>query len=162
MKEIIERERAKLQALFEPFNRQGSFMRVRDGDWKAELGLVDSFTVTRLAPDFDAAGNLRKVAFWLLWKAVGYDEDGRHTHTIKVVSWSQDDTFELDFVNDDGWEHHVELALPGTEPQLVEVWARWQKYRAANREMFGRLDAELLEMHQEIAETWGAAGDRPA
>jgi len=36
------------------------------------------------------------VDFWLLFKAVGYDEGFQHAHTLKVVRWSQEDTYLID------------------------------------------------------------------
>jgi len=38
-----------------------------------------------VAPHFDAQGEVKRVDFWLLFKAVGYDEGFQHAHTVKVV-----------------------------------------------------------------------------
>ena len=95
MKEFIASEKARLQALFDEFNRDGSL----DGDAggrrrrRCQFGLVDSYTVTRVAPHFDAAGNVTKTDFWLMFKSVGYNNGYQYAHTIKVVDWSQDDTY---------------------------------------------------------------------
>ena len=96
MKEFIASERARLQALFDEFNRDGSIMVMReDHDAPLPLGLVDSYTVTRVAPKFDAAGNVTTTDFWLMFKSVGYNNGYQYTHTIKVVGWSQDDTYQI-------------------------------------------------------------------
>ena len=97
MKEFIEKEKARLQALFEPFNTGGSWMTLADkGRTPVRLGIVDRFIVTRVAPQFDAGGNLTRIGFWLLIRLSGYDEGFQHAHTIKVVSWPQDDTYLVD------------------------------------------------------------------
>ena len=74
MKDFIEQEKRRLQESLHWFNSRGSRMTVREsGDLFLDT-LVDSFTVTRIAPHFDAAGNHLRTDFWLLWKALGYDE----------------------------------------------------------------------------------------
>lgn len=138
----------RLQALFDRFNRHGAFMTLaEDGYETINLNLQDSFLVTRAAGD----------AFWLLHKAVGYNNGWQHAHTIKVVSWSQDDVYLLDLVDDRGRRFHIEQILPETEPALVEDWRRWRAYRNRHKEGFARVDAELLEQHMEIALKWRSA-----
>ena len=69
MKEFIEKEKARLQALFEPFNTGGSWMTLAEkGRDSVRVGIVDGFTVTRVAPQFDAGGNVTRVDFWLLFE----------------------------------------------------------------------------------------------
>ncbi len=72
MKEFIEKEKGRLQAHFEPFNTRGSWMTLADkGRTPVRLGIVDGFTVTRVAPQFDAGGNLTRIGFWLLIRRAG-------------------------------------------------------------------------------------------
>ena len=79
MKEFIEKEKARLQALFEPFNTGGSWMTLADkGRTPVRVGIVDGFIVTRVAPQFDAGGNVTRVDFWLLIRLSGYDEGFQH------------------------------------------------------------------------------------
>ena len=69
-------ETERLQALFAPFNEHGSFIVLaEDGMETLNLGLVDSFLVTRAAGD----------AFWLFFKMAGYNNGWHYAHTIKVV-----------------------------------------------------------------------------
>jgi len=71
MKEFIEKEKAKLQDLFAPFNDGGSWMSlVEPGRDSVRLGIVDSYTIIRVAPHFDAEGEVKRVDFWLLVKTV--------------------------------------------------------------------------------------------
>ena len=155
LKDFIASERARLQSLFEQFNRDGSWMEVREPGYEPlTLGLVDSYTVTRVAPHFDAEGNVTKTDFWLIWKSVGYNNGFQYTHTIKVVDWSQDDTYLIDLTDDRGRVHHVELIMDVTEHDYVVSWGKWQRYKAENREMFGQIDAQLLAEHTAMAEGW--------
>lgn len=155
MKEFIEKEKATLQALFEPFNEGGSWMTLLEsGREPVRMGLVDGYTVTRVAPHFDARGELKRVDFWLLFKAVGYDEGFQHAHTVKVVRWSQEDTYLIDLTDDRGRRFHVELVFPDQEPDLASDWRSWRRYKSENRDRFERIDADLLAEHVRIAEEW--------
>lgn len=158
MKDFIAAEKARLQSLFDQFNRDGSWIEVREAQYTPlMLGLVDSYTVTRVAPHFDAQGNVTKTDFWLMWKSVGYNNGFQYAHTIKVVDWSQDDTYLIDLTDDRGRHHHVELIMDATEPDYVVSWRKWQKYKAENQEMFEQIDAQLLTEHLATAEGWDAA-----
>ena len=155
MKEFIGKERARLQALFEPFNEGGSWMAlIEPGREPVRLGLIDGYMVTRVAPHFDAGGEVKRVDFWLLFKAVGYDEGFQHAHTVKVVRWSQEDTYLIDLTDDRGRRFHVELVFPDQEPDLAADWRRWRRYKSENRDRFERIDAALLAEHVRIAEEW--------
>lgn len=155
MKEFIAQEKARLQALFDEFNRDGSLIVMSEGrDEPLPLGLVDSYTVTRVAPHFDATGNVTKTDFWVMWKSVGYDNGYQYSHTIKVVDWSQEDSYELDFSDDLGRRYHIELIMDATERDYVLDWRKWQRYRAENAAEFEIIDAQLLDEHTKIAEAW--------
>ena len=155
MNELIDQEKNRLQALFEPFNERGSWMSLAEGrQAPIQLGVIDSYTVTRVGPHFDAKGDVTRVDFWLLFKALGYDEGFQHAHTIKVIRWSQEDTYLLDLVDDRARRFHIELIFPELEPDLAADWNQWQAYRAENQERFERIDAELLAEHTEFAEDW--------
>jgi len=95
-----------------------------------------------------------RVDFWLLIRLSGYDEGFQHAHTIKIVSWSQDDTYLLDLLDDRDRRFHIELIFPDQEPYEAADWKRWRNYKAGNRDCFERIDAELLTEHTRIAEEW--------
>ncbi len=160
MKEFIEEEKARIQGLLRLFNERGSRMEVFGEDKKRLFGeLVDSFTVTRIAPHFDAQGTHTRSDFWLLWKSVGYNNGWQYAHTVKIVQMTMRDTLEncwliVDLTDDRGRRFHVELIEPITEPDYASDWRDWQKYKAANAGMFTRIDAELQREHLQIAEEW--------
>jgi hypothetical protein len=155
MKEFIGKEKARVQALFEPFNAGGSWMSLAEkGSETIRLGLVDGFWVTRVSPHFDAKGGVTRVDFWLFMRMLGYDEGFHHAHTIKVVSWSQEDTYLLDLVDDRSRMFHIELVFPDQEPDMAADWKTWNKYKEDNRDRFSRIDADLLSEHVRIAEEW--------
>ncbi len=118
------------------------------------LGLVDSYTVTRVAPHFDATGNVTKTDFWVMWKSVGYDNGYQYTHTIKVVDRGSEDSYELDLTDDLGRRYHIELIMDATERDYVLDWRKWQRYKAENAAEFEIIDAQLLDEHTKIAEAW--------
>lgn len=83
MKDFVDSEKLHLQTLFRLFNRDGSVLTVTEkGVSEPMVTLVDSYTVTRVAPSFDAKGEHVKTDFWLLWKAVGYTDSPQSSHTI--------------------------------------------------------------------------------
>ncbi len=158
MKEFIATEKARLQALFDEFNRDGSIIVMREGhDAPLPLGLIDSYTVTRVALHFDAVGNVTKTDFWVMFKSVGYNNGYQYTHTIKVVDWSQDDTYLIDLADDLSRRYHIELIMDATEHDHVVDWRKWQDYKAENKSEFAIIDAQLLAEHTAIAEGWDAA-----
>lgn len=155
MQEFIAQEKARLQTTFDEFNRDGSFIVLReDRGEPLLLGLVDSYTVTRVAPHFDVSGNVTKTDFWVMWKSVGYDNGYQYTHTIKVVDWGREDTYELDLTDDLDRRYHIELIMDATEHEYVLDWRKWRSYKAQNAAEFGIIDAQLLEEHVKIAESW--------
>jgi len=155
MKDFIASEKERLQALFDEFNKEGSLMVMREGhDTPLPFGLIDSYTVTRVAPHFNATGNVTKTDFWLMFKSVGYNNGYQYTHTIKVVSWSQDDTYLIDLTDDRDRRYHVELIMDATEHDYVVAWRKWQRYKSENAAEFEIIDAQLLDEHTKIAEAW--------
>ena len=155
MKEFIASEKARLQALFDGFNSDGSIMVMREGrDTPLPFGLVDSCTVTRVAPHFDAAGNVTQTDFWVMWRSVGYNNGYQYTHTIKVVGWSQDDTYLIDLTDDRDRHYHIELIMDVAEHDYVLDWRKWQSYKRENAAEFEIIDAQLLGEHTAIAEGW--------
>ncbi|MGB9618900.1 MAG: hypothetical protein ACPL7K_00645 [Armatimonadota bacterium] len=89
-----------------------------------------------------------------MWKSVGYDNGYQYTHTIKVVNWSREDTYELDLTDDLGRRYHIELIMDATEHAYVLDWRKWQRYKAENAAEFEIIDAQLLDEHTKIAESW--------
>jgi len=160
VKEFIGEEKARIQGLLRLFNERGSRMEVFGEDKKRLFGeLVDSFTVTRIAPHFDAQGKHTHSDFWLLWKSVGYNNGWQYAHTVKIVQVTVHDTTEncwliVDLTDDRGRRFHVEIIEPITEADYALDWRDWQKYKAENAAMFARIDAELLREHLQIAEEW--------
>lgn len=134
------------QALFDEFNKVGSTLTVSGAgfDPPVNFGLIDSYRVTRVAGD----------VFWLMFKVVGYQEAFQYTSTIKVLSWSQEDGWELDLVDDEGRRFHAELIFPELEPGYAKDWRRWRSYKAANLRLFRTIDADLLVQHKAMAEGW--------
>ncbi len=134
-----------LQALFAEFNQKGSTAVLDpDGPEPSRLGVMDSYHVLRAADP----------VFWLMMKGIAYHDGAHHAHTIKVVSWSQEDGWELDLVDDIGRRFHIELIFPETEPDLVAGWAQWQEYKARNRKRFDLIDQGMLAEQVRKAVNW--------
>lgn len=156
MNELVQKERQKLQQLFAPFNQKGAWMTVDmlGSEKPLEFGLMDSFMPTRVLPYVDKSGNVTNVEFWLLFKSAGYNNGWQYSHTKKMVSWIQEDTYELDLVDDDGWKYHIELIFPELDPELKNQWDYWQNYKKSRSRFFKEIDRNILEEHVEIAKYW--------
>lgn len=145
MSEATIRKFLELQTLFDSFNKDGSTMQLSGGGHDpVSLGIVDSYTVMQVD------GN----QFWLHFKMLGYHHGFQHAHTVKIISWTQDDTYLLDLIDDQDRRFHIELIFPELEEDLGGAWQTWQAYKRANRKRFERIDAQMLEEHKRIVETW--------
>jgi hypothetical protein len=168
MREFIEQEKKRLQNLLRLFNEHGSRVEIYGEDGVRFLGdLVDSYTVTRIAPHFDAKGKHTGSDFWLIWKSVGYNNGWQYAHTTKIVKVRVEDTLThevdgvaqqcwliVDLTDDRGRRMHVELIEPITERAYAADWREWQRYKAENAALFAEIDADLLKEHLQIAEEW--------
>ena len=134
-----------LQALFDQFNCGGSIMKMyEDGYDPINMGLQDRFIVTRV----------KGRAFWLLHRPGGYNNGSHYVHTAKIVGWTFPDDYILHLVDDLGRRYEIELIFPDLEPGLAKSWRRWRAYRRSRRKFFEIVDAQILEEHTEIANTW--------
>lgn len=156
MKEFIERETSRLQAMFTRMNAEGARITVFNADGSRLFGdLLDSLRVTRIAPFFDTRGAVTRTDFWLLWKSVGYDEGYHYAHTIKVIKCRVvDPGIEIELTDDQGRRHLLELIEPHQEAELARDWKRWRQYCEEKRARFEEIDRELLAEHIRIAEEW--------
>ena len=153
--DFIVSEKARLQSLFGQFNEGGAWMVMQDRHYAPlRFGLIDSYTVTRIAPHFDAEGDVTKTDFWLFFKEIGYEKEWHYSHTFKVVDWNQEDTYEIDLTDDRGRRYHIELIMEVSEYDMTLDWKKWRRYKAENKDLFGRVDAHMLEEHIAIAEEW--------
>lgn len=156
MSDLVRIECHKLQNLFAPFNSKGAWMSVDmiDGQKPIDFGLMDSFVPIRVLPYVDKSGDVTSVVFWLLFKSAGYNNGWQYSHTKKMVSWIQDDTYELDLVDDDGWKYHIELIFPELDPGMKKLWDDWQKYKRSRAQYFKEIDRNILRDHVDIANNW--------
>jgi antitoxin (DNA-binding transcriptional repressor) of toxin-antitoxin stability system len=115
-------------AYFEPFNRAGAAVTLLAGGEKINLGPGVEFRVLRADP----AGG-----FWLLWKALGYQEGQQFSHTVRIVSAAAaGDELRITDVDD-----QVLVLVPYSDR---DRWRGWQEYRRRNTAMFAEIDAGLL------------------
>lgn len=140
--------KASMQAMFDAFNKQGSHITITTNNTVEPLiveMLVDSYQVTRVAPP---------MAFWLFFKSVGFQEGFQYSHTLKIVRWASEDSYELDLVDDRGRRFHIELIFPELQPHHISNWRRWQVFKAQNRQWLNRVAKDLLAEHMDIAKDW--------
>lgn len=134
-----------VQALFAPFNENGSWMELRqENSEPIKFGLIDSWTVTRVD------GN----EFWLMFHEIGYQLEWQYTHTIKVVNWRQDDSYMLELIDDRERTFYTEMLVEGTKRDLHTAWAEWQHEKSQQPAVFANAHDSLLATHTEFAARW--------
>lgn len=168
MEKLIAEEKARIQKQLHWFNERGCRLQIREHGGENFIDTIAAeLTVTRIAPHFDAAGKVIRTDFWLLWKELGYQEGFNYSHTIKVVNVSVDDTLtaQSDGAEINAWLiaeltddlnriYHLEMIEPVSEPAYAKQWETWLAARKDNRNMFMRMDSEILAEHIKIAEGW--------
>ena len=163
VKELIENERKWLQDILDRFLSTGCYVDVhpmkdgKDEDWQPLFrATVSGLRVLRVAPKFDAAGDHTGSTFWVMWNSLGYSEGFQYTHTIIVTRIENTDDPILDLWGGE-YHHRVGTLYPDEideHKERFESLKEWRAYQAENAERFTRIDAQLLEEHTEIANTW--------
>jgi len=161
IKDLMEQERQRLQGMIDGFLAEGSWIRIYDDGVREPFYTmaVDNMIVTRVKPIFDADGNHVHTEFWVMWNGPGYDQAERYTHTIHIKRMEMPDTFIMD-LHDGKSRFNFEHLFPDVSPPervMHEELMRWRQEKAADAERFARIDANLLEIHQENARTWDDA-----
>jgi len=82
MKEAIQAEKARLQAVLDAVTAPGATMSIFFPEGGSHRFEVDSFTVLRAMPQVDAAGNVALWRYDLMFKEVGYDQGMQYVHLI--------------------------------------------------------------------------------
>ncbi len=151
-REIVNNERERLQGIFDPFNKKGSWKTVHSpASGPLVLGVYDSYIVTRVVPYMNRAGDVTKTVFWITMKSMGYHTGFQHVHTHKIVRIEQEDTFLLDLFGSAGDRYHIELIFPELQPEMWSQWERWKKYKENRAEYFKEVDRNVMEAHTRIA-----------
>lgn len=168
MENIITEEKSRIQRQFHWLNERGCRLQVRERGGENFIDTITAeLTVTRIAPHFDASGKIIRTDFWLLWKELGYQEGFNYSHTIKVVNISVDDTLTaqsggseinawliVELTDDLDRIYNLEMIEPVSEPAHAKQWEAWLAFRKNNRDLFQRIDSEILVEHIKIAEDW--------
>ena len=135
----------KIQALFEPFDRSGSTLTHSGGGHDPTLlDIIDGNIVTRVSGD----------QFWIHFKAMGYHCGFHHAHSDKILDWSQDDTWQLDPVHDQGRQLHIEPIFPEIEEAVGANWQKWQEYKSKNRKRIETDRRGVTDLSCTVSENW--------
>lgn len=123
------------QRLFDPFNRAGAAVTLLADGQKFRLGPGVEFRVLR---------EDRARGFWLLWKALGYQEGPQFAHTVRIVSAAVGD--ELRITDADG-----QVLVLAPYPDRAR-WRARREYRRQNAATFAEIDAGLLAWASQVAD----------
>lgn len=148
-------DKATMQNVFEPFNKNGSWMTIQFDNFNPiDLGIIDSYTVTRVKNYADRKGNITQTEFWLLIKCLGYQEGPQYSHTINVKDWNQEDGFNMDLLDDRRRKFRIEMIFPDQDTERFTDYMKWMDFKDKNKNLFPNTDKLILETHTLIARGW--------
>ena len=155
MQEIVRAEKERLQRALNMVTMPGATMSIffpEEGSLQFE---VDGFVVLRALPQVDGDGNVKVWRYDLMFKEVGYNNGMQYAHLISKATFRQDHQHCARFVDEHGNEYIANVIEPDIDPDRKKVFADWRAYKAANAELFERIDRQFVEEYSHIAE----AGD---
>jgi len=155
MQEIIRAEKARVQQALEKVTDAGATMSIFFPEGDSVRFEVDGFVVLRAMPQVDGDGKVKIWRYDLLFKEVGYNNGMQYAHLISAATFRQDHEHCARFVDEHDNEYVANVIEPETDPDRKKVFVDWRAYKAANAEMFERIDRQLLEEYRRMAE----AGD---
>jgi len=153
--ETIQNEKARVQAALDKVTDPGATMLITFDDGGSVSIEVDSFVVLRALPQVDADGKVKQWRYDLLVKEIGYDQSMQYAHLISKTTFRQDHAYCARFKDEHGTEYVANVIEPDIDPVRKAVFEKWRAQKAADRERFDRIDAQLLAEYTEMAE----AGD---
>jgi len=159
MQEILRAEKERVQRALDKVTEPGATMSVFFPEGDSVRFEVDGFVVLRAMPQVDGDGNVDgNVKVWrydLMFKEVGYNNGMQYAHLISAATFRQDHERCARFADEHGNEYVANVIEPEIDPDRKKVFADWRAYKAANAEMFERIDRQLLQEYTRMAE----AGD---
>ena len=153
MKENELKEQARLQKIFDEFTKAGSWLIWTNFDFDPlDFGVIDGWEVTRVLEV-----KTGKFYFWLHFRIPGFQEEGHYAHTLLITDMNQDDGYEMDLVDSEKRNYHIEHLVGEVDPEYrVNQWEWWSKFVAANQEKIQKARASVRAEHLEIANEWTA------
>ena len=152
MKEIIQAEKARLQAALDAVTAPGATMSIFFPEGGSHRFEVDSFTVLRAMPQVDAAGNVALWRYDLMFKEVGYDQGMQYVHLISDATVEQPHGQSIMLEDEHGNSYVANAIEPAIDPVEKKLFADWRAYRQAHAMMFERIDRQFIEEYTRMAE----------
>ena len=155
MQEIVLAEKERVQQALDVMTAPGATMSLffaEEGSLQFE---VDGFVVLRTLPQVDGDGNVKVWRYDLVFKEVGYHHGMQYAHLISKATFGQDHEHCARFLDEHGNEYVANVIEPDIDPDRKKIFADWQAYKAANAELFERIDRQFVQEYTRMAE----AGD---
>jgi hypothetical protein len=153
MKQIVQAEKARLQAVLDVVTAPGATMSIYLPDGGSHRFEVDSFVVLRAVPQVDAEGNVAAWRYDLMFKEVGYDQGMQYVHLISgavLVEQAHDQSVLLE---DEHGNRYVANAIePAIDPIERTLFAEWRAHKAEQAERFERIDRQFLDEYIQMVE----------
>jgi len=152
MREIIQAEKARLQAALDMVTAPGATMSIYFPDGGSHRFEVDSFVVLRAMPQVDAAGDVTLWRYDLMFKELGYDQGMQYMHLISGATAEQPHGESVMLEDEHGNSYIANSIEPAIDPQERRLFADWRSYKAAHATLFERIDRQFLEEYTRMAE----------
>ena len=152
MKDIVQAEKARLQAALDAVTAPGATMSIFLPDGGSHRFEVDSFTVLRAMPEVDAQGNVTLWRYDLMFKEVGYDQGMQYVHLISGATAEQPHGQSVMLEDEHGNSYVANAIEPAIDPVEKKLFADWRNYKAVHAMLFERIDRQFLDEYTRMAE----------
>ena len=155
MEEAVLAEKRRVQALLDKVCDPGATMQVTLPDGGSLRLEVDGFVVLRALPQVDARGGAKQWRYDLLFKEVGYDRGMQYAHLVSKARIAGSGGHWARLFDEHGNMYTANVIEPDIDPGAKDVFGRWLAQKAADKDRFERIDRQLAEEYERMAE----AGD---
>ncbi len=152
MKDIVQAEKARLQAALDAVTAPGATMRIFFPEGGSHRFEVDSFTVLRAMPEVNAQGSVALWRYDLMFKEVGYDRGMQYVHLISDATAEQPHGQSVVFEDEHGNSYIANAIEPAIDPRERKLFADWRSYKAVHAMLFERIDRQFLDEYTRMAE----------
>ena len=152
MKDIVQAEKARLQAALDAVTTPGATMAIHFPDGGSHRFEVDSFVVLRAMPQVDANGEVALWRYDLMFKEIGYDQGMQYVHLISGATAEQPHGQSVMLEDEHGNSYVANAIEPAIDPAEQKLFAEWRSHKAAHAMMFERIDRQFLDEYTRMAE----------
>jgi len=161
MKEILEKEKQRMQSVVDRIMGPGAVLLVETGGPEGiDIRIqVDRFDILFARPILDAGGAVAGFYYWAVCFSMGFDFGGpQYIRTYKMMDVKQARE-NLIYFNDHRGDACMLESLDEIDDDGRDDVRRWRKYKREKKEQFDRLYSNFTDEHTEMALNMEASGE---